>query len=309
MIRSPAACSTTPVSRRVSMIRSRRRGGVAPVELRAARRAPRPRGPAAAAAAAPRPRRSSDGAATSRAGTPPTTSSSVAGPDQVVERRAIRRPPRARPPGPGARPCAGRAPRRTAAGVGKILPGLASPAGSNAHRTSCMVSRSSSVNIRGMYFALSMPTPCSPVIEPPYSTHRSRIAPDTSSARSASPSTRVVEQHQRVQVAVAGVEDVRHPDAVARRRARAIAAQHLGQRGPRDHAVLHDVVGADPADRGERRLAALPEQRPLGVVGGDPDLERAVVPAQRARPGRTGRPPRRPARPARRSAPRPAPAG
>ena len=53
-------------------------------------------------------------------------------------------------------------------------------------------------------------------------------------------------------------------------------AQHLRQRGPRDHAVLDDVVGADPADRGEGRLAALPEQRPLGVVGGDPDLERAV---------------------------------
>ena len=52
-------------------------------------------------------------------------------------------------------------------------------------------------------------------------------------------------------------------------------AQHLGQRGPRDDAVLDDVVGADPADRGERGLAALPEQRPLGVVGGDPDLERA----------------------------------
>ena len=45
------------------------------------------------------------------------------------------------------------------------------------------------MNIRGMYFALSMPTPCSPVIEPPCSMHRSRIAPETSSARSASPGT------------------------------------------------------------------------------------------------------------------------
>ena len=104
---------------------------------------------------------------------------------------------------------------------------------------------------------------------------RSRIAPETSSARSACAGHRVVEEHQRVQVAVAGVEDVGHPDARARRRGRAIAPQHLGQRGPRDHAVLDDVVGADPADRGERGLAALPEQRPLGVVGGDPDLERA----------------------------------
>ena len=50
-----------------------------------------------------------------------------------------------------------------------------------------MVSRSSALNIFGMYFDLSMPTPCSPVIDPPCSMHRSRIAPDTSSAASASP--------------------------------------------------------------------------------------------------------------------------
>ena len=52
-----------------------------------------------------------------------------------------------------------------------------------------MVSRSSALNIFGMYRDLSTPTPCSPVIDPPYSMHVSRIAPDTFSAASASPGT------------------------------------------------------------------------------------------------------------------------
>ena len=75
-----------------------------------------------------------------------------------------------------------------------------------------------------------------------------------------------------MQIAVAGVEDVGHPDTAVGREG-GDAPQHLGQRGARDDAVLDDVVRADPADRGEGRLAALPEQRPLGVVLGDPDLE------------------------------------
>ena len=90
---------------------------------------------------------------------------------------------------------------------------------------------------------------------------------------------RVVEEHQRVQVAVAGVEDVGHADAgvpgeVGDR------LEHLGQRGARDDAVLDDVVGADPPDRGERGLAALPDQRAVGRVGGEPLLEGAVLVAQ-----------------------------
>ena len=39
---------------------------------------------------------------------------------------------------------------------------------------------------------------------------------------------RVVEEHQRMQVAVAGVEDVRHPDAARRRPARAIRRSTSG---------------------------------------------------------------------------------
>ena len=52
-----------------------------------------------------------------------------------------------------------------------------------------MVSRSSAPNIFGMYRDLSTPTPCSPVIDPPYSMHVSRIAPDSTSAASVSAGT------------------------------------------------------------------------------------------------------------------------
>jgi hypothetical protein len=52
-----------------------------------------------------------------------------------------------------------------------------------------MVSRSSAPNILGMYRDLSTPTPCSPVIEPPYSMQVSRMAPETASAASVSPGT------------------------------------------------------------------------------------------------------------------------
>ena len=54
-----------------------------------------------------------------------------------------------------------------------------------------------------------------------------------------------------------------------------------GQRGSRHHPVLHVVVGADPAHGGEGSLAAVPQRRPLGLVGGDPDLAGAVLAADR----------------------------
>ena len=49
-------------------------------------------------------------------------------------------------------------------GVGNALPGFERPAGSNARRTRCITSRSSSPNISGIEHALSVPTPCSPVM-------------------------------------------------------------------------------------------------------------------------------------------------
>ena len=85
---------------------------------------------------------------------------------------------------------------------------------------------------------------------------------------------------ERVQVPVTGVEDVRHPQAVLAREL-VDPPQHLRQARARDHAVLHVVVGRDPAHRGERRLAGLPDQLPLGVGARDAHAVRAVSLAHR----------------------------
>src|SRR5581483_4460130 len=85
---------------------------------------------------------------------------------------------------------------------------------------------------------------------------------------------RVVED-ERVQVAVAGVEDV--PDAQPVLALQVCdPAEHLRQLRPGDDAVLDVVVARDPPHRRERRLAALPEQSPLPVVGGDAELPGAA---------------------------------
>ena len=62
----------------------------------------------------------------------------------------------------------------------------------------------------------------------------------------------------------------------------AMRLEHLGQSGPRDDAVLDEVVRADPTDRGERRLAALPDQRPLGRVRAIRMSNAPVVPTVRS---------------------------
>src|SRR5690606_42031164 len=93
--------------------------------------------------------------------------------------------------------------------------------------------------------------------------------------------TGTVEEDERVEVAVPGVEDVGDPYAALGGELLDLA-QHLRQRGARDDAVLHEVVGADPAHRGEGGLAALPDEGPLGVVLRHPGLGGAVRPAQPA---------------------------
>src|SRR5918993_1151188 len=74
-------------------------------------------------------------------------------------------------------------------GVGKTFPGLQMAAGSNACRSSCIVSRSASENIFAIDVDLSAPTPCSPVIEPPASIQYMRISDATFSASSPWPGT------------------------------------------------------------------------------------------------------------------------
>ena len=54
-------------------------------------------------------------------------------------------------------------------------------------------------------------------------------------------------------------------------------AQHLDEPGAGHDRVVQVVVGRDAGDRAERRLAALPQQRPLGLVGRDPHGARAVL--------------------------------
>ena len=56
-------------------------------------------------------------------------------------------------------------------------------------------------------------------------------------------------------------------------------AQDLGQARARDDAVLHVVVGRDPAHRRERRFAPLPEERTIRVARRCADLERAALDA------------------------------
>src|SRR5712691_7371010 len=89
-----------------------------------------------------------------------------------------------------------------------------------------------------------------------------------------------VVEDERVQVAVAGVEDVADAEAVLALQV-ADPPQHFGQLRAGDDAVLDVVIVRDPAHRREGGLATLPEQRTLVVVGGDADLPRGVFSADR----------------------------
>ena len=108
--------------------------------------------------------------------------------------------------------------------LGKTLPGLQRPVGLKASFSRCMNARSASEKINGMKSAFSSPMPCSPEIEPPTSAQTFMI----SRARRHHPRllaglARIVED-VRVQVAVAGVEDVADAQAVRGRRSRSRAA-------------------------------------------------------------------------------------
>jgi len=85
----------------------------------------------------------------------------------------------------------------------------------------------------------------------------------------------IVIKHERMEVAVAGMEDIGDAQAV-RLGECADLLEHLAQPRPRYDAVLHVVARADPSHRRERGLACFPYQRPLGVAGSDPDLGRTA---------------------------------
>ena len=82
-----------------------------------------------------------------------------------------------------------------------------------------------------------------------------------------------------MQIAVAGVEYIGDAKPVPRRQG-ADLGQHFGQAAARDRAV-HAVIVGDPPDRRKRRLAAGPEEEPLGFVAADPDGLRAVGAGER----------------------------
>ena len=115
-------------------------------------------------------------------------------------------------------------------GVGNILPGLHKPAGSNAQRSNCMVSRSSAPehprHVAGLVDADAvLAGDRAAVLDAEVEDHAGQLLGGLLLARDG-----VVEQHERMQVPVAGVEDVGDPDAVLGRQL-ADPVEHLRQRG------------------------------------------------------------------------------
>ena len=197
-----------------------------------------------------------------------------------------------------------REPRRTAAGSASPCRGWRARAGRTRTAAGGTPRGRRRENIAGMYARLSTPTPCSPVIEPPSSTHVRRSAGELLGALGlarAAPS--------RSRRAGGGCRRRRgrrsRPAACTRTRARRSGAAPAKARA-RDHAVL-DVVGRrDPAHRRERGLARLPDQ--LALAGARAPRARRARRRGRTAPSRarTARCTPRAGRRARRSAPRPA---
>ena len=150
------------------------------------------------------------------------------------------------------------APRAVAAVERKDLGRVQQPLGVEHGLDAHLQGRSVSLNCTRIRSRFSMPTPCSPVRQPPTATHSSRISAPACSARSAC-------------VGVVGVVEDQRDAGCRRRRGRcwrpcrpcSVADvrdgdQHLGQLAERDGAV-HAVVVGDAADGAEGRLAALPD--------------------------------------------------
>ena len=147
--------------------------------------------------------------------------------------------------------------RRRSAGAGKVSRGSTDlgikRAAHELHR-----SRSGSANISDINSFFSSPTPCSPVMEPPASMH-SQGCLSAASLRLFLPCDR----GGRRGPADAGCRR-RHETrwhADSRLRAEPLDFAHDSrQRGARDHAVLHDVVGRNASHGGEGGFASLPDQ-------------------------------------------------
>ncbi len=84
-----------------------------------------------------------------------------------------------------------------------------------------------------------------------------------------------VVEDERVEVAIAGVEDVGDADACCGAEAGDFAHDSR-EGGPGNNAVLHDVVGGDAAHGGEGGFAAFPDEGALGVGLRDADFGSGV---------------------------------
>ena len=74
-----------------------------------------------------------------------------------------------------------------------------------------------------------------------------------------------IEQYQRVQVAVAGMEHIGHRQAIVLGEA-VDFIEHFRHFTARNGAVHTVVIGCDATDGGERRFAPLPQQRAVSLV-------------------------------------------
>ena len=185
---------------------------------------------------------------------------------------------------------------------GNTLPGLSSAVGSKAHLRRCCWSRSISIEHRLHEIAL---LDADAVLAGQHAAHLDAQPQDLGAERLGALQLAGlvgVVQDQRMQVAVAGVEDVGDAQAVLLRH----LAHPRSTRGSvlaRDRAVHAVVVGRDAADRRERRLAPGPEQQrapsSLWLVRTG---RRAVAARRSPRPRRSGGRPRPRGRRARRSA-------
>src|SRR5205823_5234283 len=88
----------------------------------------------------------------------------------------------------------------------------------------------------------------------------------------------LVEEDARVQVAVAGVEDIGDAQVVPGGDIGDLA-EDLRQAGARGDAVLGRAGGGEPPDGANALLARHPEPGPLLGVRGEGDAERAALPA------------------------------
>ncbi len=142
--------------------------------------------------------------------------------------------------------------RQKARGNGNTLLGFNSQSGSKADLMRRCCSSSCSANWYGIWYRFSTPTPCSPVKQPPTSTQSfSMSAPNVSALNVKTAGVVGVEHDQRMQIAVAGMEDVGHLQTKSIRHF-LNPPQNVRQLAGRDRSVHAQIIRTDAAYRLER---------------------------------------------------------